>query len=225
MNFNYEYTHEREIESAYILRLPTHPVSKELSERCKLSCDKVGMRVQYWDAFDGTDLKNVIIPHHLKNQDHIKWLKVHKTDISTTQVAIMMSHFSLWCHCITIDKPIVILEHDAIMIKPYLNFGFYNMIQFLGCIEQIKGSLPVYKLPPHASWYEGRLRFICRAHAYAIDPQVAKNLVSHIIKVGIITTADVFMRSDLFGIIQDDVYAYDLAGESLNVELQNSINS
>lgn len=225
MIFNYEYTHEREVESAYILRLPKHPISKELSERCKFSCDKVEMPVKFWDAFDGTDRKNVLVPEHLKNQDHIKWLKVHKTDISTTQVAIIMSHYSLWCHCIAIDKPIVILEHDAIMIKPFLRFGFYNMIQFLGCIEQIKGSLPVYKLPPHASWYEGRLRFICRAHAYAIDPQVAKNLVSHIIKVGIITTADVFMRSDLFGIIQDDVYAYDLAGQTTNIELQNSINS
>lgn len=225
MKFSYEYTHERDVESAYILRLSNNKISQELSARCKYSCDKIGMPAKYWEAFDGTNKTDVIIPEHLKNQSHIHWLKVHKTDISSAQIAIILSHYSLWCRCIELDKPIVIFEHDAVMVKPFLKFGFYNMIQFLGCIEQVKGVLPTYKLPPHASWYEGRLRFICRAHAYAIDPQVAKNLVSHIIKVGIITTADVFMRSDLFGIIQDDVYAYDLAGETTNFEMQNSINS
>lgn len=225
MKFKYEYTYERKVESAYILRLSNNIISKELSERCMYTCNEVGMPAKYWEAFDGTNDTDVIVPKHLENESHINWLKVHKTDISTTQVAIMLSHFSLWCHCLKIDEPIVILEHDAVMIKPFPFFAFYNMIQFLGCIEQVNGTLPVYKLPPHGSWYDGRLRFICRAHAYAIDPQIAKNLVSHILKTGIITTADVFIRSDLFAIIQDEIYAYDLAGLSINKEIQNSINS
>ena len=38
---------------------------------------------------------------------------------------------------------------------------------------------------------------------------MAKNLVSYAIHHGIITTADAMMRYDMFGIVQEGVYAYD----------------
>lgn len=225
MKFQPTHSFDRVVESAYILRLSRNPISVEYAERCKLSCDKVNMPVKFWEAVDGTDSKNIIIPDHLAVKSHMKWLKVYKNDISNTQIAIMLSHFSLWCHCLEIDKPIVILEHDAVMIKQLTNFNFYNQIQYLGCHEQLAQTLPIWKIPPHGSWYDGRLRFILRAHAYAIDPAVAKNLVSHIIKVGIITTADVFMRSDLFPIIQEGIYAYDVTENNITTNPSNDIGT
>jgi hypothetical protein len=62
--------------------------------------------------------------------------------------------------------------------------------------------------PPHAS--EGpNYHFICRAHAYAIDPAVAKNLLSHVIKYGIAVPLDILIRADIFPIHQMGVYATD----------------
>tara|TARA_B100000927_G_C16151449_1_gene343527 strand:- start:81 stop:473 length:393 start_codon:yes stop_codon:yes gene_type:complete len=112
--------------------------------------------------------------------------------------------------CLDKDMPIVILEHDAMMVKQYLRHHYLNNIVYLGGQEQIKGTLKsTDTIPPHASDHQGLDRFICRAHAYSIDPLIAKNLVSYAINHGIITTADAMMRFDMFGIVQNGVYAYD----------------
>jgi hypothetical protein len=52
--------------------------------------------------------------------------------------------------------------------------------------------------------------FICRAHAYAIDPAVAKNLLSHVLKFGICAPLDILIRADIFPIHQMGVFAYDV---------------
>lgn len=214
---NLEFSHSREIESAYIIQLPTSSISRGLSERCLASCSQVGQKARFWEAFDGTDGVNVIAPEHLKHKDYFNWVKVHDNKITTSQIGCVLSHFSLWCHCLTIDKPIIILEHDAVMVKQLPRFEFYNMIQYLGGVEQMRGA-PDYIIPPHGSAYEHRLRFICRAHAYAIDPQIAKNIVTRFIQNGIFatTTADAFLRADIFPIIQHGIYAYDDSTEEMS---------
>ena len=70
---------------------------------------------------------------------------------------------------------------------------------------------PQYIIPPHGTAFDTKLRFIGRAHAYAVDPQICKNLVTRFIQNGIFatTTADMFIRADIFGIIQHGMYAYD----------------
>lgn len=208
---NLEFSNSREIDSAYIIRLSNNPISVKLSDRCMESCRSVGMRAQFWEGFDGTSGTHVAPPPHLINKDYLNWVKVHDNKITTSQIGCVLSHFSLWCHCLTIDRPIVVLEHDAVMLQKLETFGFYNMIQFLGSVEQMRGA-PQYIIPPHGTAYEQKLRFIGRAHAYAIDPQIAKNLVTRFIQNGIFatTTADVFMRADIFGIVQHGMYAYDL---------------
>ena len=113
----------------------------------------------------------------------------------------------------TINKELkhLILEHDAVMVKQYLRHNYLNNIVYLGGSEQLEGGTlrSDDTIPPHASDHQGLDRFICRAHAYSIDPIMAKNLVSYAIHHGIITTADAMMRYDMFGIVQDGVYAYD----------------
>lgn len=207
---NLDFSHSREVESAYIIRLSNNSISSRLSDRCMQSCREVGMPAKYWEGFDGTSGTHVLSPSHLKDKDYFNWVKVHDNKITPSQIGCALSHFSLWCHCLTIDRPIVILEHDAVMIRKMDTFEFYNVIQFLGSIEQMRGA-PQYIIPPHGTAYDRRLRFIGRAHAYAVDPQICKNLVTRFIQNGIFatTTADTFIRSDIFGIVQHGMYAYD----------------
>lgn len=216
---NFSFSHSREIESAYIIRLSNNPISVQLSNRCMQSCQTAQMPAKFWEGFDGTQKDTLLVPTHLKNKDYFNWIKVHDTRITLSQLACVLSHFSLWCHCLTIDKPIVILEHDAVVLKKLERFEFYNMIQFLGSIEQFQGA-PQYIIPPHGTAYEQRLRFIGRAHAYAVDPQICKNMIIRFIQNGVFatTTADMFLRSDIFGIIQHGMYAYDLPGEISTIE-------
>lgn len=203
---------DNSVESAYIITLPENNISRELTARCAQSLESVGQRYTLWHSFDGTRGRPEI-PAGLGVVPHILWPKLVTGKLSWPQVACFMSHYSLWCRCLTVDRPIVILEHDAIMIKPYLEHRLFNSIVYLGCIEQYRGQ-PVYATPPHASDFNGRLRSLCRAHAYAIDPAVARSLVSYTIKHGIYESLDMYIRAELFPMSQFDVYAYDLRGES-----------
>ncbi len=75
--------------------------------------------------------------------------------------------------------------------------------------EQVNMGWPVLPTPTHAS--EGpNYHFICRAHAYAIDPAVAKNMIAHVIKFGLTAPLDIIVRADIFPIHQMGVYAYDV---------------
>ena len=71
-------------------------------------------------------------------------------------------------------------------------------------------------VPPFGSLSEN-YKFMLRAHAYAIDPHVAKNLFSHTLKYGIHESLDVTIRADLFGIIQGGLYAYEIPAKETTI--------
>ena len=224
---NYYNQHEMSIEGTYIISIQGNKVSEQLTQQCLASCKEVGQpNVQLFPAFDATgskvkvqnhdlglpigELGSIKVPEFLQGQAFLNFLRLKRCDLLMTQIACFLSHYSLWCMCLDKDMPIVILEHDAVMVKPFLRHNYLNNIVYLGGGEQIRGSLKSEDtIPPHASDQQGLDRFICRAHAYSIDPIMAKNLVSYAIHHGIITTADAMMRYDMFGIVQDGVYAYD----------------
>ena len=225
---NYYNHFEMGVEGTYIISLQGNEVSEKLTQQCYESCQKIGQpNVHIFPAFDATnspvkmqdhdygkpigEMGTIKVPEFLKGQAFINFLRLRRADLLMTQIACFLSHYSLWCMCLDKDQPIVILEHDAIMVKPYLRHNYLNNIVYLGGNEQQEGGTlrSDDTIPPHASDQKGLDRFICRAHAYAIDPAIAKNLVAYSIHHGIITTADAIMRCDMFGIVQDGVYAYD----------------
>lgn len=136
------------------------------------------------------------------------------------EVACALSHISLWAKCVTEDKPLVVLEHDSIMTQPYTQHAVYNSICYLGSHEQVKQGWDVLPTPPHAS--EGpNYHFICRAHAYAIDPAVAKSMLAYVIKYGLTGPLDILLRADLFPIHQMGVYAYnEWDGDKVNTTIK-----
>lgn len=207
------YSYNLEIESAYIIVLRGNEISEKLAQRCIKSCDEVGISYKIWYGFDGTG-GNIITPDHLNHKEWLSWLKVMNQDLSPSSVGCSLSHFSLWCHCIELDRPIVILEHDAIVIKPILGHQLWNSIIYLGCSEQVKNEFPVTNIPPLYLYHSCSYRYMCRTHSYSIDPAIAKNLVSHMIKFGIYSNVDEMIRSDIFSICQNGLYAYDGPSET-----------
>lgn len=213
------------VDAAYIISLKDNEVSQKFTQRCARSCEQVGQPYKIFYGFDASqskvklqdyhlgqpigELGEIQVPDMLKGQAFINFLRVHHSELLYTQIACFLSHYALWCLCLDIDRPIVILEHDAIMTKPYHVHKFYNNIVYLGSKEQQLQGKEVYTIPPHGSEHKGLYRFICRAHAYAIDPAVSKNLVSYVIQHGMSTSLDAIMRSDIFPIVQDGIYAYD----------------
>jgi len=199
-----------DVYGAFIIRIARNETSERLAHRCAVSCDRVGQKYEFWDAYDGT--VNPICPpkHHNSIMDLIK-LKDHF--LTRTEVACALSHISLWAKCVLLDQPIVILEHDAIMLKPYVKHPMYNSIGYLGGREQALRGWDVKSIPPYGSMGINYY-FLLRAHAYAIDPIVAKNMLSYVIKMGIYSSLDCMLRADLFSIHQFGLFAYDLEDET-----------
>ena len=238
---NYYNQHEMSIEGTYIISIQGNKVSEQLTQQCLASCEKVGQpNVNVFPAFDATgskvkvqqhdlglpvgELGSIKVPEFLQGQAFINFLRLKRCDLLMTQIACFLSHYSLWCMCLDKDRPIVILEHDAVMVKPFTRHNYLNNIVYLGGCEQVRGSLrDTDTIPPHASDQQGLDRFICRAHAYSIDPIMAKNLVSYAIHHGIITTADAMMRYDMFGIVQNGVYAYDNPHDQSTITLDGKV--
>jgi hypothetical protein len=201
------YSYDMGVQRAYIIRVKNHAVSEAKAATCAASCQEVGMPYEFWDAYDGTG-DTIKPPAKLIGHPTMACLKVTDHYLTRSELCCALSHISLWAKCVEDDKPLVILEHDAIMVKPYLQHALVNSICYLGAREQVQMGWGVYPTPPHGS--EGpNYHFILRAHAYAIDPLVAKNMLAYAIKYGINGPLDIMLRSDIFPIHQMGIYAYD----------------
>jgi glycosyl transferase family 25 len=203
MKLNFSYTFD--VEKAYIIRIKGHEKSEGMAKRCADSCEKVGMGFELWDAYDGTSGDIQAPAHHGQVMNMIK---VTDHYLTKGEVACALSHISLWAKCVEDDKPLVVLEHDAIMLQKYEKHQVFNSISFLGSKEQVKQGWGVFPTPPHAADGNNK-HFMCRAHAYSIDPAVAKNMLAHVIKYGINDPLDIMLRADIFPMHQIGVYAFD----------------
>ena len=202
---------------AYIIRVGGHKDSEEKSAHCAESCDKVGQEWEYWEAYNGLDGEIKDASHH---NAIMECLKVTDHYMTRGEVACALSHISLWAKCVIEDQPLVILEHDSVMVQKYEQHAVFNSICYLGGHEQVKQGWEVLPTPPHAS--EGpNYHFICRAHAYAIDPAVAKNMLAHVLKMGICGPLDILLRADIFPIHQMGLYAYnEWDGDKMNTTIK-----
>jgi GR25 family glycosyltransferase involved in LPS biosynthesis len=196
---------------AHIITIKGNETSERLSKRCQYSCEKVGQDYTVWDAFDGTS-GTIYYPDHAKDQDHYRFLKQMNDRLTIGETATILSHYSLWAKCVAEDQPLVVLEHDAIMIQRYWSHNGFNQINYLGNLQQYQeGRWPDF--PPHAAATKNH-KFICRAHAYAIDPAVARQLIAHVIRFGLSAPADMLIRADIFPIVQTGFYAFDAPEET-----------
>lgn len=203
------------VDFAYIIRIKNNNMSEQMADRCARSCETINQNYKFWDAYDGTN-DGIKIPSH--HNAVMELIKVTDNYLTRTEVATALSHISLWVECSRQDKPIIILEHDAIMLKPYLRHEVFNSIAYLGAVEQYHNKCPITPTPLHAS-NGPNYHSIYKAHAYAIDPAIAKNLISYVIKKGICAPLDIMIRADIFPIHQTDLFAFDFESNRSNTTI------
>lgn len=206
-------SYEVEVDKAYIITVRGNATSELYSSRCQESCRTVGMDFEVWDAYDGTKDVPIVVPPRLEGCSFMSIIKVMDNYLTKAEVACALSHISLWLHCAKIDKPIVILEHDSVMLKSFKHFPGFNTIVYLGSIEWAEEGWPIMQVPLHGSDGPNK-HFICRAHAYAIDPIVAKNMLSTVLKMGIYAPLDEMVAADLYNITHVGCIAYDKPSKS-----------
>lgn len=201
LNFSYDV----KIRKAYIIRIKGHELSESLAKRCADSVTQVNMQYEMWDAFDG--VKDEITPPE-NMHPMMKMIKLTDHFLTRAEIACALSHISLWVKCVEDDRPLVILEHDAVMVQHYPEHSMFNSIDYLGSVEQMKRKWNIHPTPPHGTDGEN-FHFLLRTHAYSIDPAVAKNMLSYVLQYGINTSVDRMLRADIFPIHQMGLYAYD----------------
>ena len=199
---NYYSQLEMAVEGTYIISIQGNKVSEQLTQQCLAPCKEVGQpNVQVFPAFDATGSK-------IKVQQHDLGLPVG--ELGSIKVPEFLQG-QAFLNFLRLKRCDLLMTQIACFL-------------YLGGSEQKAGSLrDTDTIPPHASDQQGLDRFICRAHAYSIDPIMAKNLVSYAIHHGIITTADAMMRYDMFGIVQNGVYAYDNPHDQSTITIDGKV--
>ena len=121
MNLNFSYNMQPS--KAYIIRVDGHEESEEKAAHCAESCDKVGQEWEYWEAYNGLDGELKDASHH---NAIMECLKVTDHYMTRGEVACALSHISLWAKCVIEDQPLIVLEHDAVMVQKYEQHAVYN---------------------------------------------------------------------------------------------------
>jgi GR25 family glycosyltransferase involved in LPS biosynthesis len=90
----------------FIIRLKDNEHSCEVAKDCYDQAKMFDLDVEYFDAINGHDAEKHYAATGIKKA---KKLKKNRAGV----MGCFFSHYYLWQHCIEIDEPIVILEHDG----------------------------------------------------------------------------------------------------------------
>jgi GR25 family glycosyltransferase involved in LPS biosynthesis len=227
LNINYDRT--KQIAETLIISILNNENSIMCATRAINSCRKVGQPDPklFW-GYDGTDKKTIKTPEHLKNSDAMRLIKVMDTSLSITEVSCFLSHIAAWLHCIKINRPVVILEHDSIMVKPFTEMLISNSLEYLGHVGEVASKLKItdpvilehyllagrysgtdtkYMDIPLTQLINTNYLLVLGLHNYAIDPFMARKLFGYVLKHGLINPADAIIEQHDFTLLQTGIYA------------------
>lgn len=227
---NLSYNRTKEVAETLILTVPNSNKSIACANRALHHCVLVEQPNPciFW-GYDGTDKKTIKTPDHLKNCTAMQLVKVMDTTLSVPEVACFLSHIAAWIHCIKINKPVVILEHDSIMLRAFTKLTFTNCLEYLGHIADLSNQIGIHNTAilekylasnqhchrpfkkyldvPLTQLVNANYLLILGLHNYAIDPIVAKKLISYVVKYGIVNPADAIIEQHEFALVQTGTYA------------------
>lgn len=111
---------------AYIITLSNLPMSIAAANRCIKSTN---IAIEKFNAINSDDAERIMRQERIhwnypwKGEEYDMKAGLKKTAYTTAdplkRVACFLSHYMLWKKAIELDEPIMILEHDAIFIKPF----------------------------------------------------------------------------------------------------------
>ena len=181
----------------FVIRQPNDGLSERLADECIGSAKKFGIVVE---KFDG------VYSNHNELIAEEKLFPFPKlTEEKTSKLGFkgcFLSHYMLWKKCIELDTPIMIFEHDALMIRPLPE----NILELFThhCIldyavhepnyEEIllrNGILKVQnypKLPGRPSLSKINASHIRGSHAHIVKPAGAKSLIGHVAAYGFLAS-------------------------------------
>ena len=178
---------------AYVITIMDNKPSVQVAARCIKSGLKFGLEINNWHATTPIDLP---IDKLLKEGVNIAGLHETYSRISNCAAAFH-SHFSLWKHSIEINEPVMVFEHDAVIVNDIPKFIAFDKCVSLGKPSYGKWITPSnFGVNPLTSkgYFPG-------AHGYIMKPQGAKEVIAQA-KVFARPT-DVFLNTTYFPWLQE----------------------
>lgn len=179
---------------AFVITIRDNEKSVQVADRCIKSCAKMGLEVEKWDA---------ITPRHREFKDLLLKYGLNRKNFDQgwsrpdSAMAVFLSMISLWEHAIEIDRPILILEHDAVMMSPIPKNFTFGWVCTLG-----KPSYGKFNIPTTLG--TGPLvqkQYFGGAHSYVVSPEGARRLLEKVEEYN--QPADVFLNVNNFPFLQE----------------------
>lgn len=187
---------------AFVITLSGNEYSRAVTERCLKSAADIGkIEVEKFIAADSVTGPSWMSAYGLRwtwaNNNTspsvcpITGLKQHPYGKLPAKIGCSMSHYSLWLKCIELNETILVLEHDAVFIRPMPVFEFAGICQ----INDPAGATPrgkewskairVTGVSKKTVLFDDRPDGLAGNSAYLIRPQAAADLVAAFHRLGV----------------------------------------
>jgi GR25 family glycosyltransferase involved in LPS biosynthesis len=126
---------------AFVIALRNSDYSKTVAERCIQSAKVHGVEVDWFWGVQKEQAEETMVSYGLRwgwaNDNTSNAIcpvtGLHQFPYTTkdirTKIGCSMSHFKLWERCVNLDQPILILEHDAVFLRPLPEIEFQGICQ------------------------------------------------------------------------------------------------
>ena len=98
---------------AFVIKLAGIESSETLAQECKNSGAQFGINI--------TDFNGIYGEQEIEKYHSLYKVRPWKQKMKKHRIGVkgcFLSHYSLWLHCLKIEKPVMIFEHDAVMLRP-----------------------------------------------------------------------------------------------------------
>lgn len=191
---------------SFIITMQGVSISETLAQECLESTQKFDIHPKIFPAIHGKQISLEWHKHQLKEFQFNKRIK----KLNDGAIGCTISHLNLWKKCIELQTPILILEHDAVMIRsiPRNILNKFEDICNLDWLSRITTNYDVEvthdrgqgvnlfkeKRPPYSGLELYNKSHIKGAHSYIIKPQGAQKLIDWLWAHGVLS-ADVVINS------------------------------
>jgi glycosyl transferase family 25 len=177
---------------AFVITMKGRSFSEELAEDCIASGKKINLKIEKFDAIQLDDVAPTYKKFGLRPFPKLKFTR----DTKGVR-GCFCSHYSLWLKCIELNEPIMILEHDALFMRPIpkdivdkfselCNLDAYSRTStvYEDHLEKFENYDVITHQPKKiASTSKNAFQYydkecIKGLHAYIIKPQGAKSLIA-----------------------------------------------
>ena len=178
---------------AFVIALTDNTYSMRVSDRCIRSAN---IPVKRYPAINGDDAPEVFARYGLRWTwgDGFEFMQ-HKPygGDHNKRVGCFLSHYELWSYCVRHNRELLILEHDAVFVRPFKPFDFDNICMIndpLGATprgdwwsEQMEIRGPGV-WPKTKVFDDSRPDGLAGNSAYVIKPHAAQVLLDLVAEIG-----------------------------------------